>query len=1283
MGQILPAATEAGGVLIKFKNNTSKFNQRKALRSAGCRGVTSFSLVKGLTFARITASITSQQTIDLLLRDPNVEYAEPNINFTTAATPNDPRFNSLYGLHNTGQTGGSNDADIDAVEAWDIQTGSDIIVAVLDTGVDYNHPDLSANIWSNGGEIPNNGLDDDNNGYVDDVRGWDFANSDNNPMDDNNHGTHVSGTIAARGNNGTGITGVNWSARVMPLKFMNAAGVGNLAGAISAIQYAIDNGARVINASWGGPGFSNALNNAVGAANNAGILFVAAAGNNSANTDVSPNYPAGFNQANILSVAATDATDGLAGFSNFGANSVDLGAPGVSILSTIRNNGYASFNGTSMAAPHVAGAAALILASNPTMSLSALKNTIMNSTDPIAALAGRSVSGGRLNVFNAVSSIATPAPAPVPVPVTIAVSPGSANLIAGTNLQFSASGGLAPYSWTISNAALASISTTGLLTTLAAGTLTVTATDANGNSGSSGFISINQLQITPDTATINTGTTLQFSASGGTTPYTWSVSNTTVASISATSGLLTALVPGPVIVSVTDNAGNQTSSNAINIVSLGLTPMNAALTVGDALTFSASGGTPPYSWSSSNSLVAAIGATTGTLSALAVGSTSVSVVDNNGLTATSNLISVAAAQAPVPPPPPAPLSLTPQSSVLGVGQTLQFNASGGLPPYIWRSTITAVGTVNDGGMLTGLSPGSINISITDAAGASLSSGAITVRRIDVTPATASVVAGNTMSFSASGGNAPYSWSTSDSNVAIINANGLLTALNPGSTVVIATDVDGANSIASAVTVTSPPVQLNITPQSGILVVGDNVTFTATGSTAALSWASSNPAIASIDANGLLTVLSPGIFVVTVNDSNGNSGSSGIFSVLAAAPVIAVSPNTATVDTGTTLQFSATGGTTVAYTWSSSDPTLASFDASGLLTAITPGTIMVTATDGNGFTGVSGTITVQNPAPPPPILISPDNANLAVGDSLALSASGNIFGMGITWTSSDPTIATVTSTGFSSATINALTSGSITITATNFGNTVTVGPFSVTAPASPLSLTPTVATVDVGANQTFSASGGTAPYTWSLNNTAVASIDNVGVLTGISAGFVVVTVTDATGTSISTGNITVVAPVAAVSVSPQTATLLVGNTQQFSATGGALPYTWLVNNGTVASIDANGVLTGLTPGIVVVTAMDANGITGSTSSITISDMAQVVTVTPQTGSISTGATLQFTASGGNNMYTWTTDNGTVASVDANGLLTGINVGSVFVTATDGNGNSGSSGAITITAGGMMR
>ncbi|MFO0099721.1 MAG: S8 family serine peptidase, partial [Aphanizomenon sp.] len=417
-------------LIVKF-NDTINIAQANEIKNT--LGLVKTETIK-LTGAQIW-TLSGKTSVETALatykNSPTFEYIEPDYIVTTAATfPNDLSFGQLWGLHNTGQGGGTPDADIDAPEAWDIQTGNpNLVIGVIDTGVDYNHPDLVGNIWTNPGEIANDGIDNDNNGYIDDIRGWDFAYNDNNPSDVDGHGTHVSGTIAGKGNNGVGVTGVAWNAKIMPLKFLDDTGSGSTSGAISAINYATAKGVKLTNNSWGGGGYSQALYDAINAAGQQGALFIAAAGNESSNTDILPAYPASYNLANIISVASTTNTDGLSSFSNYGLTSVDLGAPGSGIYSTLPNNSYGTYSGTSMASPHVAGAAALVWSQNPTWTAQQVKNALMNTGDSIAALAGKTVSGKRLNVYNALVSSSLPS-------VTVGVSPATVQEDGITNLVY-------------------------------------------------------------------------------------------------------------------------------------------------------------------------------------------------------------------------------------------------------------------------------------------------------------------------------------------------------------------------------------------------------------------------------------------------------------------------------------------------------------------------------------------------------------------------------------------------------------------------------------------------------------------------------------------------------------------------------------------------------------------------------------------------------------------------------------------------------------------------------
>jgi subtilisin family serine protease len=403
--------------LVQFRD-TNSANASIGQSIAGTR-IDSQLTTDGWYSVSVPVGTSMQQALAFWQSHPNVAIVTPDFELTTQSIPNDPSFGSLWGLSNNGSQGGLLNADINIEPAWALGTATSIVTAVIDTGVDYTHPDLASNIWTNTDEVAGNGIDDDGNGFVDDVRGWDFVNNDSDPMDDNGHGTHVAGTIGAVGNNGIGVTGVAWTASIMPLKFLDQSGSGSLSDAIKAIQYARVNGAKIINASWGGGGFSSALQSAITQFITSGGLFVAAAGNEATNNDVTPSYPA--NYQGVISVGASTRTDTRASFSNYGT-SVDVFAPGQSILSTLPGNRYGSLSGTSMATPQVAGALALLWGQNPTLSANTISQALINSTDNV--LRASNSTHGRINVGAAATALraSNPTTPPTTPPPTTPVS---------------------------------------------------------------------------------------------------------------------------------------------------------------------------------------------------------------------------------------------------------------------------------------------------------------------------------------------------------------------------------------------------------------------------------------------------------------------------------------------------------------------------------------------------------------------------------------------------------------------------------------------------------------------------------------------------------------------------------------------------------------------------------------------------------------------------------------------------------------------------------------------
>jgi subtilisin family serine protease len=376
----------------------------------------------------------------------NIEFVEPDPVAFAFGQPNDPQASGQW-AHRV----------IESAKAWDIGQGShSVTVGIVDTGFDYNHPDLKDNIWVNPGEIAGNGRDDDGNGYVDDIYGWDFANNDSNPIADDTptfHGTHVSGTIGAVGNNGIGVAGHSWKVKLMALKFLGSNGSGDVSGAIKAIDYAIAKRVKILNNSWGSYQGSQALAQAIDRARQAGILFVAAAGNGGQdgvgdNNDQMPNYPANYAIDNIISVAATNSSDLISGFSNFGPRTVHIGAPGEGILSTANGGRYQSLSGTSMATPLVSGVAALMYALKPSSTYLQIKQALLSSVDRIQSLQGKVTSNGRINAYKAMVAIGgnpnptpTPTPGPTPTPTATPIptpipTPTPGQGIANTPLFF-------------------------------------------------------------------------------------------------------------------------------------------------------------------------------------------------------------------------------------------------------------------------------------------------------------------------------------------------------------------------------------------------------------------------------------------------------------------------------------------------------------------------------------------------------------------------------------------------------------------------------------------------------------------------------------------------------------------------------------------------------------------------------------------------------------------------------------------------------------------------------
>ncbi|MEZ5427176.1 MAG: S8 family serine peptidase [Pyrinomonadaceae bacterium] len=393
-----------GELLVKFRNGTASADAFSTHLTLGARVLEEFPELKWQR-VKLPAGLSVEEGVRQYARFAGVEDVQPNYYYHLAVTPDDTRFSEMYGMQK-----------ISAPAAWDLTTGSsNVVVAVIDTGIKYTHEDLAANMWHNEGEIQGNGIDDDGNGFVDDFYGYDFFFNDSDPLDEHGHGTHVAGTIGAVGNNALGVTGVNWNVRLMAIKIYDSTGFGTtsamLINAYNYLRMMRQRGVniRVTNNSYSGCdeacGYDQATKDAIDALGAADVLQVFAAGNNGRNVDTMPAYPGSYNSPSILTVASSTSTDARSGFSNFGTANVDVAAPGSGILSTIMSGAnYGTLSGTSMASPHVAGSAALLYSMNPDLSAASLKATLMNTVDQLSQWNGVVKTGGRINIANALQN---------------------------------------------------------------------------------------------------------------------------------------------------------------------------------------------------------------------------------------------------------------------------------------------------------------------------------------------------------------------------------------------------------------------------------------------------------------------------------------------------------------------------------------------------------------------------------------------------------------------------------------------------------------------------------------------------------------------------------------------------------------------------------------------------------------------------------------------------------------------------------------------------------------
>lgn len=824
----------------------------------------------------------------------------------------------------------------------------------------------------------------------------------------------------------------------------------------------------------------------------------------------------------------------------------------------------------------------------------------------------------------------------------LSISPARAQIAVGQSLQFDVAGGQPPYDWASGDNAIATVDSNGNVTGQRAGRTTVFVMDAARQRASADIEIVEPVEPLrvdshPTSLAVNDSFTLR--ASGGRPPYAWNSGDPAVATVD-NEGTVRGVSPGTVRVRVTDTAGQEAQSEVITVFgALSVSPRTATLRVGESLDFSASGGVAPYTWRSSNDNVANIN-DNGRLTATAPGTVRVTVIDSAGQQAVTDDITVAAS-----------LQLNPRSASLVVGGSQVFTVEGGAAPYRWSVTDEAVASISQNGELSARAAGTVRVRVTDSLDQTVTSDDIRiVSRLSLAPDGGTVSVGSTLQFSVDGGATPYRWRVSDEERAQISDAGLLTARSVGTVTVTVTDASGQDATSGEVRIVD---SLAISPLRGALTVGQTLQFQVSGGVGPYTWRSSNGEIARIDDNGLLTALAPGSVRITVNDRTGQSVTTEDITVAAA---LQISPRSGELVVGDTLQFQAAGGIGT-LSWSVSDTELASISGNGLLTARAAGQVTVFVRDAQGNQARSDAIRIIAP-----LRVSPTSAVLAVGDTLPLQASGGIEPY--EWQSSDSAIGQVDSRG----TVTARSAGTLRITVTDrSGQRAVTGDITV---ASTLELSPRSATLVASESQTFRVQGGVAPYRWSVTDAAVASVSQNGELAALAAGTVRVRVSDALDQTVTSEDIRVVNR---LSITPDGGTVSLGGTLQFNVAGGVGPYRWQVSDRERAQISDAGLLTARSVGTVTVSVSDDSGQTVTSGAVRIVD---TLALSPSSGIVIVGETLQFQASGGTTPYRWRVSDSNLADIDGSGLLAAKQAGRVIVTLTDAQNNEVSSEAIEL-------
>lgn len=865
------------------------------------------------------------------------------------------------------------------------------------------------------------------------------------------------------------------------------------------------------------------------------------------------------------------------------------------------------------------------------------------SVDNGGLVVGRSAGRSTIVVSDAAGQRATADIEVTEVIEPLRIDSHPSSLTVNDSFTVRALGGRPPYTWRSNDTDIATVSDEGTVTGISAGTVRVNVTDASGQEAQSDDIRvIGAVSVSPRSGTLKVGDTLQFDVDGGIAPYSWRSSDDTIARVDD-NGRLTAVRPGTVQVTVTDGADQSATTDDIVIgMSLEVSPQTGQLVVGETLQFDAAGGVGTLDWSVSDSELASINGN-GLLTAVAPGTLRVRVTDSADQTASTDDIRIISR-----------LRVTPEGGTVSVGGTLQFSAEGGTGSYRWRVSDDERAQISDSGLLTARRVGTVTVTVTDDSGQDVTSGE--VRIIDslaLSPSRSVVMVGETLQFQVSGGIGPYTWRTSDADIARIDEEGRLSAVSPGVVQVTVNDSNGQSATTDDITIAAT---LQITPRVGQLTVGESLQFEASGGIGGLSWSVSNTELARISSDGLLTARAAGQVTVSVRDAQGNQAATDGIDITAA---LRISPSSAVLAVGSTLQLQASGGLEP-YAWESSNASIGEIDNSGALTARSAGTLRITVTDRSGQRATTSDITVAAE-----LGISPNNASLVVGDSQDFTVQGGVAPY--RWSVTDAAVASITQNGG----LSALAAGTVRVRVTDALNqTISSDDIRVVGQ---LSVAPDGGTVSVGGTLQFTAQGGASPYRWRVSDDQRAAISDSGLLTAQSVGTVNVTVIDDSGQEMTSGAVHIIDSLA---LSPATGTLVVGESLQFQASGGVTPYRWGVSDDELADINGDGQLSAKRAGRVTVTVTDAQDNEVSSEPI---ELVGNLSITPRTAGVAIGETLAFELSGGLGPYQWSSSDTSVATINSRGQLTALAAGRVRISVSDRSGQRNTTDDIEVRAG----